>query len=64
MIGILMRRDFFLALDVDLAIGDFGFVLSQYSGDSETRHCLIGESGETFQLPEQVLQEEAVGYSW
>ena len=52
MIGILMTQGFFLTLDVDLAIGDVNFVLGQYSGDFETRCCLIDESGKTVQLPE------------
>ena len=50
-----MRWGFFLALDMDLAIGDVNFMLGQYSGDSKTRHRLIDESGKTVQLLEQVL---------
>ena len=64
MIGILTRQRFFLALDVDLATGNVGFVLGQYSNDYETRRRLIGESDETIQLQQHVLQKEAVCYSW
>ena len=52
MIGILTRYDFFLALDLELAIGDVDFMLSQYFGDYETRRRLIDESGEIVQLSE------------
>ena len=52
MIKILIRRGFFLTLDLDLATGDVGFVLDQYSGDYETHCRLIGESDETVQLSE------------
>ena len=50
MIEILTRRGFFLALDVNLATDDVGFVLDQYSGDYETHRRLIGECSDTIQL--------------